>query len=187
MQTEKNEHKSNRFTRTFFEQDLVLSHRIAQQLHKRFYDRIDHSFFVSMKVLRRQHRDTEAQQIETAVQGLCDKMEYDLTQASERIVATFAKAQMPSPCGHSDITASCKAEYSTGYSFRLLDLFSRFDRLLMQIEALELHNLGTADECTSLIRFWHGEFHRFLNALTAVRSRPDPHASSSKETPHDKA
>ena len=161
MQTERNEHKPYRFTRTFFEQDLVLSHRIAQQLHKRFYHRIDHSFFVSTKVLRRQHRDAEAKQIETAVRGLCDKMEGDLTQASERVSATFTKAKIPLACVHSDITVSRKAEYSTGCSLRLLDIFSRFDRLLMQIEALELHNLGTADECTELVRFWHGEFHRF--------------------------
>ena len=70
MPTEGNEHKPYRFTRTFFEQDLILSHRIAQQLHKRFYDRIDHSFFVSTKVLRKQHRDVEAKQIEAAVRGL---------------------------------------------------------------------------------------------------------------------
>lgn len=187
MPTENNEHKPSRFTRTFFEQDLVLSHRIAQQLHKRFYPRIDHSLFVSTKVLRRQHRDAEASQIEAAARSLCDKMERDLTQASERIATTFSEAQMPPADVHSDITDSRKAEYSTGCSFRLLDLFSRFDHLLMQIEALELRNLCTADECTSLIRFWHGEFHRFINALLAVRNRPSPNSSSEKETHHDKA
>jgi len=174
--------KSSAFTRISFNHDLMLSHHMAQRIHKRFFDTVDHALFVSTKVLRAQKRDDEARQIEDAARALCDKVETGIKAATERIDKRLLDAGVPSIQGHSDKSIAIKAEFSTGVSLRILDLLSRLDNLFLKIEALEAFNACSPTESSQLLRFWSSEFRHFLTALLVVRHKlPTP---SKVETDH---
>ena len=163
--------KNSSFSRISFAHDLVLSHHLSQRIYKRFFDIVDHTLFVSTKVLRAQKRDDEAMRIEVAARELCDKVETDIKAASNQIAKRLASANAPTAQGHSDKALTIKADFSTGVSLRILDLFSRLDALFMQIESLDIFNVCPSTECSQLLRFWSGEFRHFLSALLVIRNK----------------
>ena len=180
MTATENRLRKSAFSRISFEQNIVLQHHVSQRIHKRFYARLDHALFVSTKILRAQRRNEEASQIETAARNLCDAMQANLTQAAAQFAATSRSAHVTEVAGISDKAISQSAEFSTSFSLRVLDLFHRFDQLLIQIESLELHNVCSPEECSRVIHFWNGEFRHFLAALISLRNSNQP-----KETQHE--
>lgn len=156
------------FARIVFKIQINLSHHISQKLFKRFYSDIDHALFVSTKVLREQHRDDEATRIEKLTEALCDHMSQSITAAQDQLLKL---SEQSLAIASSDIQLNQCAEFSTGLSLRILNIFTQFDQLLIQIEAIELHNCCTTDESSQLRRFWQKEFRRFLLALQTVRNR----------------
>lgn len=178
--------KKSLLSRISCEQEITLNHHLAQRLFKRFYAQADHSLFVSTKVLREERRDEEAARIESAALSLCDKIEASLTQAADTFMTKATEARVQVNAGQSDQVVTQQATYSTGCSLRVLDLFYRLDRLLMLIEVLGLHNLCSAEEANSLVRYWHSEFRHFLIAIISVRNKPDT-SSVQTATPVDHA
>lgn len=159
------------FSRISFSLDLTLSHHMAQRIHRRYFDTVDHVLFVSTKVLRAQKRDDEAQQIEDAARALCDKVETDIKAATDRVDQKLEEAHAPLTLGRSDKSLVVKTDFSTGVSLRILDLLSRLDNLFLKIEALEAFNICSPAESSQLLRFWGNEFRHFLLALFAVRHK----------------
>ena len=162
--------KKSSFSRPAVAVKLTLQHRYSQQLFRRHYERLNHSLYVATKVLREENRDEEAEMNETAVQRLLKMFGEEaegglqsLTREMKTVsVLTFAEVSF-------DQSKTFETSTSTSFSTCLLQLFSRFDELLVEVEKLELTCRISTAESRELIRGWSGKFRTFLRALGQIR------------------
>ena len=172
--------RKSSFSRPAVAVKLTLQHRYSQQLFRRHYERLNHSLYVATKVLREENRDEEAKTNETAVLRLLkmfgEEVEGGLQSLTREMKAvsalTFAEVSF-------DQSKTFETSTSTSFSTRLLQLFSRFDELLVEVEKLELTCRISASESRELVRGWSGKFRTFLRALGQIRM---PNRRASQES-----
>lgn len=150
---------------------VPLNHRLTQKLVTRRFDRLDHQFFVSTKVLRAQGRKTEAQAIEKQMSAVLQAVSNELAKSMEDIKPIKADAQIhgitPGAIqydSHADIAVSV----STSFSMRVLVLIKTLDELLSDLDVLELALRVTPEASAEIAGGWRSKFISALSALSQV-------------------
>ena len=161
---------------------VTLRHHATQRLVRRHFDQIDHSLYVSTKVLREERRDEEAQQIEQVVVTTLEQFEQEVVgmtnkmAGSEKMLGSHFKVGSPSFDQEAEISVNC----STGLATRILTVVWTVDCMLAEIDRLEVISAISSTEAFSIQRLWIAKLRSLFNALKQVRNRSSINRNAQK-------
>lgn len=132
--------KKSAFSRGMVSVTVTLRHHATQRLVRRHFDQIDHSLYVSTKVLREERRDEEAQQIEQVVVTTLEQFEQEVVGmtnkmvGSEKMLGSHFKVGSPSFDQEAEMSVNC----STGLATRILNIAWTVDCMLAETLSVKL-------------------------------------------------
>ena len=165
--------KRRRFSKPALVKSITLKSCQSQRLFEHLFKRVNANLYEVTKVLRLQGRVRDAYENEKVLDHLFLTAESEIAltiQALSQEVARFEEMKDGGSLVY-DLEKRVQCNCFTGYSVRMLAIFSQFDLVVALVDTLEISGKLSHSYAASTIRSWDKRLRTFCQTVSELRNR----------------